>query len=118
MAKEWRELAEKLYREGLKDTEIAEKCGVCAKTISLWRSAKGYRSVVEINPDDKPNPCPMCQRNIADCPWLHEHKPVPGWDAVLLVKQAYMKREKYEYMTWAIKRCPLYIPPEDGREMD
>ena len=118
MAKEWKELAEELYRNGLKDTEIARECGVCSKTIQLWRKEREYPVNSETHPDDKPNPCFDCQRNIMDCPWLHHHKPVPGWDAVLLVKHSYIKCEKREYVTWAIKHCPLYIQPENGREQD
>lgn len=118
MDQEWRGLAETLYHQGLNDSDIARKCGVSRETIGRWRRFKGY--VLKIAPFtiDRPNPCFVCQRNIAECSWLHENKPVPGWDAVLVVKKAYKKTKKYEYATWAIKDCPLYISPKEREDID
>ena len=52
------------------------------------------------------NPCDVCSRNIADCPWLHQDKPVPGWEA-----ERSLLPNHVPVWTWHILRCPLYLPP-------
>ena len=57
------------------------------------------------------NPCQDCAYPIADCPWLHAGKPVPGWTARLFTRPSGSRwnGEKKWITTYAIQNCPLYI---------
>lgn len=62
------------------------------------------------------NICWDCGRNIAECPWLHEGKPVEGWTAKKVTRKFGLyepgpgRRLKWEE-TYAITACPLYEKP-------
>lgn len=65
------------------------------------------------------NICWDCGRNIAECPWLHEGKPVEGWTARKVTRKfgAYEpgpgRRLKWQ-QTYSVTACPLYEKPRRG----
>lgn len=63
------------------------------------------------------NICSDCQRNIMECPWLHEGRPYPGWDAEMVSRKEYPNNGKPWIwgVTWSVKSCPGHIKPEEGR---
>lgn len=63
------------------------------------------------------NRCAGCQRCIADCPWLHQDRPVPGWtaEAVRLTVRYYSGKRRQVIPTYRIAACPLYVPPPPWR---
>jgi hypothetical protein len=63
------------------------------------------------------NPCDICAVNISDCPWLHEGKPVPGWDAEPVQIKLGWDRVKGVRVpvvrgTFKILDCPMFIKTE------
>lgn len=56
------------------------------------------------------NPCAECSYPIANCPWLHDGKPVDGWTA----EATCLERR---FPTYHITACPLYQPPRARREI-
>ena len=55
--------------------------------------------------------CGNCARHIAQCPWLHLGKPVPGWKAT--PHEFVVGNKKNKEPIWVtgyyIRECPLYI---------
>lgn len=58
-----------------------------------------------------PHLCSVCQYSIAACPWLHDHKPVPGWTA----RKTVITANKTHRKSFHITACPMYIPPPAAR---
>lgn len=118
--------AEELYNRRKNDTQIARLLGVSQYTVSAWRNRTGRPTnlsgtvafLYQCRKEEYGNPCMVCQRNIAECPWLHEDRPVKGWDAKLVSKKGYYGSHVYFYTTWEIKECPLYIEPKKERQKD
>lgn len=125
MAKRDVRLAYDMMRENKSVRETAKACGVSRKTIQTWKKKiKSWNDVLVIEQylkkieESEANPCAICQTNIAICPWLHEHKSVPGWDAKLVSRKEYQGRRPYFYVTWQISDCPLYQAPKGERRCE
>lgn len=58
-----------------------------------------------------PHLCGVCQRNIADCPWMHKGKPVPSWTA----RKTVITGNAAHRNSYHVTACPLYIPPPAAR---
>lgn len=58
-----------------------------------------------------PHLCGICQRNIADCPWMHSGKPVPGWTA----RKTVITWNAPHKNSYHVTACPLYIAPSEER---
>lgn len=55
--------------------------------------------------------CDVCQRNIYECAWMREGKPVEGWTA----KRTYIKSNTGHTRSYCVTACPLYIAPSAER---
>lgn len=90
------------YDQGLSDGEISEKTGVKKGAVTGWRNRNNLPS----NYVQRDTICWECGRNIAECPWLHSNKAVPGWDADEL---DYTDHKGITSTTYFVKKCPLHI---------
>lgn len=54
------------------------------------------------------NICWDCGRNIAECPWLHEGKPVEGWTAKKVIRKfgLYEPGPGSKTKTWETRKRP------------
>ena len=60
--------------------------------------------------------CWSCQRAVRKevegkrCPWSHDFKPVPGWDAEPTKKYAEANKGEARYVdSYHVNACPLYL---------
>lgn len=115
-------LAYQMFQEGKKPKEVSSACMVSVRTARTWKKRLASledaimleKYLVRVR-GERVNPCSVCQTNILLCPWLHEHKPVEGWDAELVLRKTHSNGETYWEKTWSIKSCPLYQEPKGDR---
>lgn len=92
---------------GMTDVDIYKEAGFCAtERRRAHRFLTDRGQAVPMCERKASTLCWDCRRPIASCPWLHEHKPVAGWDAVptVLYCRAGQSTNSYHVIS-----CPLFV---------
>lgn len=92
---------------GMSDVEIFKEAGFCAaERRRAHRFLTDRGQAVPMCERKASTLCWDCRRPIASCPWLHEHEPVDGWDAVPTVLYGGTEKSTNSYH---VISCPLFV---------